>query len=100
MIKKGYATKLMKWEISENNFTFVEANTPASYSGDLGSYLGPETGYPNWGFWRLSSVPPGECRDSTFEIAPQVLPSKSFVIYHSRTTLLFDSFSNRKTAVK
>jgi hypothetical protein len=30
-----------------------------------GSNLGPETGCPDWGFSRFSSVTPGKCRDST-----------------------------------
>jgi hypothetical protein len=29
-----------------------------------GSNYDPDTGYPDWDFTRLSSVPPGKCRDS------------------------------------
>jgi hypothetical protein len=33
------------------------------------SNLGPETGYPNWGFSWFSSVPPGECRDRSLKLS-------------------------------
>jgi hypothetical protein len=45
-----------------------------------GSNLGPETGYPHWRFSLISSVPPGECQDSTLKFS-HILSMSSFT-YH------------------
>jgi hypothetical protein len=60
-------------------------NTPPSYSGDPGSNLGPETGYPDWGFLYFSSVPPGKFWNSTLKLGNEhFLPTPlQFIIYLS-----------------
>jgi hypothetical protein len=48
----------------------------------LGSNLGRDISYPDWGFSCFSSVPPGKCQDS-IAITPRAFPSKSFSINRS-----------------
>jgi hypothetical protein len=51
----------------------------------LGSYIGPETGYHNWGVLQFSSVPRDKCWDSTLHSATtasfHILSNSSFT-YH------------------
>jgi hypothetical protein len=47
-----------------------------------GSKLGPETGYPDWGVWRVSSVPPGECRDITSKLGNDRFLPNPFQFIH------------------
>jgi hypothetical protein len=44
------------WKVNRNYVLVVNI---------LGWHLGPETGYPDWGFSWFSLVPPVKCRDST-----------------------------------
>jgi hypothetical protein len=43
------------------------ASTTVSYSGVPGSNFYPQNSYPEWQFSEFSTLPPGECRDSTFK---------------------------------
>jgi hypothetical protein len=50
-----------------------------------------ETGYPvRWFPW-VSSVPPGECRDSTLKSRPRPLPSAFFPVHNSLITPSLDA---------
>jgi hypothetical protein len=53
-----------------------------------GSNIAPETGYSDWGFSWVSSVPPGECRIDILK-RPRPLPSKFFPIHHSLVSVSF-----------
>jgi hypothetical protein len=68
-----------------------------------GLNLGQESGYPDWGFWWFSSVPTGQCRDSTLNLGHRFLPNPfQFMflasIFHS--TLYSYSKSYWKSVVK
>jgi hypothetical protein len=55
-----------------------------------GSNLGPQTGYPNYGFRGFSSLSK-RILGWYLQIWPQPLPSKSFPIHHALVILSFDT---------
>jgi hypothetical protein len=59
-----------------------DVNTPAPYWGGPASNLGSQTGWHNWGFSWYSSVPPGECWDSSLKLGHiasfKILSNSSF----------------------
>jgi hypothetical protein len=60
-------------------------------------YLGPDTGYPDWGVSWFSSIPTGKCRDSTLNHAIiasfQIFSSSSFAYQSERRPVI----SRKKT---
>jgi hypothetical protein len=77
----NYSLRIAPYNQTERRGRVV--STPASYSNAPGSNIGQESGYPGWSSPWVSSVPPGECWDSTLRLChDRFLPNHFQFIIH------------------